>query len=132
MKLNVLLIDDDNIVLFLHKTLAKLSGFTSEAILCENGKEAFDYLHSHDVANTTFLLVLDINMPYMNGWELIDAINKEKFSAQIFVVIVTSSINTADQEKAKSYKQVIDFRIKPITIDALTEMKQLAELKQFF
>lgn len=101
-------------------------------MVSRSGKTAFDYLNVHDDANTTFLLLLDINMPRMNGWKLLDAINERNFSAQIFVVIVTSSINIADQKKAKLYNRIIDFRIKPITTNVLTELKQLDELKQFF
>lgn len=132
MELKVLIIDDDDIVLFLHKTFAKTSGFVSEPMVSRSGQTAFDYLKVHDDANTTFLLLLDINMPRMNGWELLDAINERNFSAQIFVVIVTSSINIADQKKAKLYNRIIDFRKKPITTNVLTELKQLEELKQFF
>lgn len=132
MNLEVLIVDEDNIVLFLHQAFAKTSGLSSNATLFSNGKDAFDYLKAQDAKNTAFLLLLDINMPGMDGWDLLDAMNTQQFSSPTFVIIVTSSINKIDEEKAKGYQQVIDYRIKPITLEALAEIKQLDELKGYF
>lgn len=131
-ELKVIIIDDDDVVLFLHKSFAKTSGFVSEAVLSKSGKTAFEFLKLHDEVNATYLLLLDINMPGMSGWDLLDAINLHNFAAQIHVIIVTSSINIVDREKASLYKRVIDFRVKPVTLAILTELKQLPELKHFF
>ena len=71
-----------------------------------------------DVANKdeakVFLIVLDINMPVMNGWEFLDKLNTIAIKPLVKVIIVTSSIDSSDKDKAKEYDQVFEFMEKPL------------------
>jgi CheY-like chemotaxis protein len=73
--------------------------------------EFFDTL-SNDV--DPVLLFLDINMPVMDGWGLLDIIHREDFDKKIEVIMVTSSVDQRDKDKAASYSKIINFVEKPL------------------
>jgi len=121
--MNVLIVDDDEMVIYLHEIMVKGSTLSANPLAFMNGKEALDYLEADNQDGQACLILLDINMPVMNGWELLDAINSRNFANKIFVVIVTSSVDSADRAKAGTYRQVIDYVEKPITVEALEKVK---------
>ncbi|MEI9912060.1 MAG: response regulator [Bacteroidota bacterium] len=63
------------------------------------------------------VLLLDINMPTLTGWEFVDAL--EKFNAGIIkklkVYMLSSSIDHRDKERAHNWKSILDFIEKPLT-----------------
>ena len=67
------------------------------------------------------LILLDINMPVMDGWEFMEKMGllKSKFSKNITVYIVSSSIATADKNKSKTYSDILGYLSKPVTINDL-------------
>ncbi|MEO6639376.1 MAG: response regulator, partial [Ginsengibacter sp.] len=73
-----------------------------------------------------------INMPVMNGWEFLDAINQSPIADDILIAVVTSSTNESDKKRAFEYKQVIRYIEKPVNIQKLCELKQDKALKLFF
>ena len=109
-KLNsVLLIDDDNATNFISTMLIKKAGITDHIEAVLNGREALDYLtnsgkyeRSDGVFPQPMLILLDINMPAMDGWEFAEAISKleENQKGKIVIVMLTSSLNPDDKEKA--------------------------------
>ncbi|MGY5847210.1 response regulator [Salegentibacter sp. HM20] len=78
-----------------------------------NGKELTSFLNNlQNPEKTAFLLFLDLNMPLMNGWEVLDFIEQNLPDFPVFIVVLTSSLNPKDEAKAKAYKQVIGFHDK--------------------
>ena len=69
------------------------------------------------------LIVLDLNMPMMNGWDLLEFLQKEYTSENIPVAIFTSSIDSRDASKSSHYPNVIGHFIKPITHPLLENIK---------
>jgi len=133
MSLNVMLIDDDETVIYLHKIIVKNSSLTKEPFCAFNGEQALKYLKNRQPLNPDhFLILLDINMPVMNGWEFLDSIQQEDFASHISVVMVTSSVDKTDRKKAAQYIQVIDFVEKPITSDDCERLKNFVSLSPFF
>jgi CheY-like chemotaxis protein len=122
MKLETLIADDDDMVIFLHKIAVVESGLSDKPVIARNGSQALDYVLKH--TDTTFLVLLDINMPEMDGWEFLEAIQKLK-NPKILVVMVTSSVDNRDRKKAKSYTQVIEYIEKPLTVDSCSHIKNL-------
>lgn len=122
MDYKVVLVDDDAVVLFLHKVLVKRSCLPPVAFSCKNAREALEEIKNNGVENTPYLVLLDINMSIMNGWEFLDAIQCEKFSDNIYVAIVTSSINAQDHKKAEDYPQFIEYLEKPLSVDDLNRV----------
>lgn len=131
-KLNcILLVDDDFATNFINKTIIKKTNITEHIQVALNGKEAIDYLckqGKYESAADEFpqpqLILLDINMPVMDGWEFIKAyknLNLEN-KEEIMVVMLSSSFNPADKAKAESITEIATFRQKPMSKDALYEI----------
>lgn len=125
----VLFIDDDKILNFVNTRLFKKEGF-SRVICLENGNEAMDYMKKkyigpkmeHD--QNPVLIFLDLNMPFMNGWEFLKAYDdlKDLIITQIKIIILTSSLNPDDMEKGKKHKDVVAYLNKPLTSEMLSEV----------
>jgi CheY-like chemotaxis protein len=130
--LKVLVVDDDEIIVFLHNMIIEDNGISSDSLSFQNGKEAFDYLSSKDNIEQTCLIFLDINMPIMNGWQLLDNLQSTSYAQNIFVAMVTSSIDSADREKASQYPQVIGYFEKPLNANSLQEIKELPQISAYY
>jgi CheY-like chemotaxis protein len=132
MSLEVVIVDDDKIILFLHKIMLEKSGLADHPLAYLNGKELLTHLASMDDLSKRYLVLLDINMPEMNGWEFLDAIQTKPFADRIYVVIVTSSVDASDKEKAKEYRNVIDYYEKPIDTNSCNRIKLIPKIAPFF
>lgn len=128
--LKVLIIDDDSIVLFIQEKMLKKYGVTDAPISFQDARKAIAFLKNQK-SEDIFLILLDINMPGMNGWDFLDEIKGMEISEKVYVFMVTSSIDSYDKEKAKNYKNVISFIEKPISADNCIKIKEHPELKQF-
>lgn len=124
----ILCVDDDPITLMLCKKVISKTLFSNEIITAQNGEKALDYfdaIKNSDIDNSGHklpqLIFLDLNMPVMGGWEFLDCFNTSEYSdfSTIKVVILSSTIDPEDLEKAKKYPMVIDFLSKPITLSML-------------
>ncbi len=123
MTFRTLIVDDDSIIIFIHKKLVGRCGFPVAPETYLNGREALDNLIASADESTHSLILLDINMPVMSGWEFLDAIQNQPFAKHMKVAMVTSSVDASDKLKAKTYSQVIGFLEKPITVDMLNDLK---------
>jgi CheY-like chemotaxis protein len=132
MKLNTLIVDDDAMVVFLHKLAVVDSGLSNVPGVAHNGIEALAYISKHQTSGTSFLILLDINMPEMDGWGFLDAIQKLNVPTPISVVMVTSSIDKRDRNRAKEYSHVIEYVEKPLNSSACADLKKLPQLAPLF
>ena len=117
----VYVIDDDKMVLFIQEKMLNATQFSKSISKFSDGQEALNQLES-EVAKEV-VVFLDINMPYMNGWEFLEKMEKLSFKTKVNVIMVTSSINPEDEENARSNKFVIDFLVKPVKTEALNQLK---------
>ncbi|RZM28950.1 MAG: response regulator [Pedobacter sp.] len=129
MNRKILIIDDDPIVLFLHETILGDSAKGAAVLTFESGTLAQEYIIKHK--SDELLLLLDINMPVVNGWQLLDFLSTVSFQSEIAVLMVTSSVNDSDKEKALSYPMVNGFLIKPLTPVALLALLDSERLRKF-
>lgn len=122
----ILLVDDDPITNMIHtKLISRESG--SEIGACTDGQAALNYLVDRMSASPEKLpnvLLLDINMPVMDGWEFLEEFEKlpDKVKNGCRVVMLTSSIDRDDYEKSKLFPSVKDFVSKPLTRDKVREL----------
>lgn len=121
MNLNVVVVDDDAVVLFLHKILIQKSVLPARVKDFNDAEKALAYLKNASPQNHT-LIFLDINMPGLNGWEFLERLEHMQFLKKVFVVVVTSSINRSDRERAEKYPCVIDYREKPLSKQVCEEV----------
>lgn len=131
-KLNsVLLIDDDMATNFISKMLIKKAGITDHIETVLNGKQALEYLtntgkyeRSDGIYPKPMLILLDINMPVMDGWEFAEAFAKldENQKGSIIIVMLTSSLNPDDKERASNLSVISGFQNKVLTMEGLTSI----------
>lgn len=108
---NILLIDDDSSSNFFHKRLlTKKSNFAENVMVAHDGKEGIEMLKNkkENGGVTPDIIFLDINMPVMDGWEFLEEYEKlePEFKAKTVVIMLTSSLNPDDRDKALSYGDV--------------------------
>lgn len=120
------IIDDDQIYVFGLKKLINLHNFCDNILVFKNGAEALKYmkplLGSSD--ELPDVILLDINMPVMDGWQFLDEFTKIKpqLKKKITIYMVSSSIDEADLQKAQTYEDVTDFIVKPVKEMDLSKM----------
>ena len=102
MELRVLIIDDDEIFNLMADVMLRDLGITTHPQRFTSGQEAIAHINRHKGPETCYLLFLDINMPAMSGWDVLDQLQKLPNHHHIHVVIVTSSIDRADENKASA------------------------------
>lgn len=112
--IKVLIVEDDPMITFLHMNLVKKRGISPAPISFKNGREALDFIGSDSSKEARYMVLLDLNMPVMNGWEFLDEISDRDVADRIKVAIVTSSVDKADKEKAKKYDVVDSYLTKPL------------------
>ena len=120
----ILLIDDDKINNFLSTLIIKHSKIAEVCKECFNGQEAIDFLESVAIADLPDIILLDLNMPVMDGWQFLDFFMKMDFHAQIPIYILTSSNYDADMNKAKAFSCVMDYIVKPLKKEILLKILQ--------
>lgn len=107
----VLLVEDDMVDAMTVTRSFKDLGITNEIVHRVNGVEAFDYLQN--VKGKPCLILLDLNMPKMNGIEFLDLVKSTKVLQRIPVVVLTTSNDQKD--KVESYKLgVAGYMLKPV------------------
>ena len=114
MRIKTLIVEDDIMITFLHKRLLTKHGISCEPLSFLNGKEALNFLLEETDKSCLYLILLDLNMPVMNGWEFLDELEKLQISDRTMVSIVTSSVDRIDVKKAQNYKVVEMFLTKPL------------------
>lgn len=122
----ILLIDDDFATNFLHKMVIEKENCTENIISMQNAEEALVYLKSKIDGEYPHpeLIFLDINMPGMNGWEFLEEYKKIdiKQQAEKVVIMLTTSLDPADRERADDIKQITEFKSKPLTKEILRQL----------
>ncbi|QLE01651.1 response regulator [Galbibacter sp. BG1] len=122
----ICLIDDDPITIFSVKKLIEVTQITQNVISFNNGIEALKYYRNEENDIFPELILLDLNMPIIDGWEFIDSFSKMEISKTTSIYILTSSINPEDVKKVSDYDKKHAFSIKhlikPVTKDKLKSL----------
>ncbi|MFV0531234.1 MAG: response regulator [Flavobacteriales bacterium] len=116
----VLLVEDDKVEVLKFKRVLKQLDIKSNFSISKNGEEALNYLKEE----LPDLILLDLNMPRMNGFEFLEAIKNTRYE-KIPLFILTTSNSDQDIEKSKEYK-IKGYVVKPIRYeDYKSEIKQI-------
>lgn len=123
MSYNVVVVDDDEIILFLHSKIIQAVGLHNSPKTFNSAAKALEFFDSLSSDDEPILMFLDINMPVMDGWGLLEIIHQEDFDKKIEVIMVTSSVDQEDKDKAAWYSKIIHFVEKPFSKAILIDLK---------
>ena len=122
----ILLIEDDDTINFYNQFLIENLNLAEEIVVAKNGKEGIDYLEKAGKGHATSpdLILLDINMPVMNGFEFIEEYEQlpEDWKSKILVVMLTTSLHEDDMNRAKQHPVIAEYFFKPLLEQRLGEL----------
>lgn len=119
----ILLVDDDAAAAFMTQRLLRQAALEVDLLTASHGREALDIVREVcQREQCPELILLDINMPVMNGFEFLEELQKsaDLSRAPLRIVLLSSSTHDLDVAKAKEYP-VIDFIQKPLTLEKLSK-----------
>jgi len=127
----ILLVDDDEPTNILHQIIIEESGVTNKIVVAQTGFEALEYLqkcYSQPEQDKKGmippdLILLDINMPGMNGFEFLEKYKQlpDYMRTGVVIVMLTTSLNPYDMKKLKVLG-VTGLKNKPLTENMLREI----------
>jgi CheY-like chemotaxis protein len=127
-------IDDDDVYQFTVKKMVQKTGVANKIISFRDGEKAIlffeEIIQKSNKDEFPDVILLDINMPIMDGWEFIEnyLLLKPKIGKKILIYMVSSSVHEADLVKANSISEISDYIVKPITRENMFEIvKKLQE-----
>jgi CheY-like chemotaxis protein len=120
----VLVIDDDFITRFLTREILIPEGFCENLEEAIDGQEAINYFEKiknedNPMDNLPEVILLDLNMPVMDGWEFFETFSKKfpEFIHKTNIFIISSSINPDDEKRAVNEPNIAGFLSKPLLAD---------------
>jgi CheY-like chemotaxis protein len=117
----LLLVDDDVAFNFLNRILLTSAGLDWEIEECLDGSAALKYVTT--TGNCPDVILLDINMPIMDGFEFLEEFDKiDKCGSRTKIFMLTSSTQDEDREKALKYPCVKGYFDKPLTMEHIQEI----------
>jgi len=126
-KNTVLIVEDNELDLMMIKQDFVSKENPTSIIEAPDGAAAIDFLTANQDAVNKLpnLILLDINLPKRNGWEVLDFVKTNEKLKHIPVVIFTTS--SAEHDVIKAYKrQVSCYLVKPFELDEYTEIMKAA------
>ncbi|TMM56643.1 response regulator [Maribacter algarum] len=116
----IFLVDDFDMSNLFHSAIFKKLQIGENINIFINPENALKDIRLKLDKATKILILLDVNMPEMNGFEFLDIMVREHFPCKIDVIIATSSISEVDRAKALEYPEFVKgFVTKPVKIDDL-------------
>jgi len=126
---SVMIVDDSEPSVFLTRKYLEMSGKFGEIYNAANGEEALDslqQLRSADPPRKPSVILLDINMPRMNGFEFLEEyeklIEKTELDEVSYILMFTTSDYSEDIKRAKQFKSVSKYIVKPLTSENVDEI----------
>lgn len=125
----ICIIDDDPIFRFGTKKMMETVLYSIKFLVFKNGKDAYDNLLPQLQLNTNLpdVIFLDLNMPVMDGWQFLDELIKIPMAENIPIYIVSSSVDSRDIKKAKTYKLVSKYIVKPFSVSKIQKLMRELE-----
>jgi len=113
----IMLVDDDRTSNFLNKKILKNLYPQYEIIDFLGAEEALLYLDTTKGQKIIDVILLDINMPELDGWDFLSEIKAKGYTNFKTIIMLSSSIDESDMEKAKTYSEVSGFITKPLNTE---------------
>jgi CheY-like chemotaxis protein len=124
----VFIVDDEPISNTIFEKLAGMCDFAETVVPFVSASDALDHLRQRqtDKIPVPDIIFLDIRMPIVNGWEFLDEFEQmdREYYRDTVVYMLTSSSEQSDINRAKNYRHVEDYIVKPLTLDRLEQIRQ--------
>lgn len=113
-----MLIDDEDIDRRVYQRVIDKSGLVERTLTFTYADEALAYMKDNPDLDVD-VIFLDINMPRMNGFEFLDAVNRDLGPdfAKVVIAMLTTSLNPSDRSRAAEYEIVKEYISKPLTVE---------------
>ncbi|WP_426061248.1 response regulator [Hymenobacter sp. B1770] len=124
-----LLVDDDDTTNYLNQALLRRMAVSDEVLVAVNGQQALDLLHAHCERPTSStcpaLVLLDMNMPRMNGFEFLQAYAQRPAweNPKVVIIMLTTSLNPHDVALMQGLP-IAGYLTKPLTRDKVNQVLQ--------
>lgn len=127
--LNILLVDDDEVDVMTVKRAFSKANITNRLFVASNGVEALEMLRSGAIPNSRRLILLDLNMPKMNGLEFLREVRNDPQLAALTVVVLTTS--NEDRDRVDAFQlNVAGYLLKPVTFHTFADV--MATLNKYW
>ncbi len=127
--LTILLVEDDEVDVMTVRRAFTKANIANPVFVASNGVEALQMLRSDTLPSTRRLVLLDLNMPRMNGIELLREIRKDPELAHLTVVVLTTS--NEDRDRVEAYQlNVAGYLLKPVTFQEFADV--MATLNKYW
>ena len=121
-KKSLLIADDSNIML---NFIEQVAANEFQVIRANNGKEAITKLNNNEI----YALILDLNMPSMNGFEVLEYMKENELLEKIPVIVITGDDSQETIKKAFTYP-ILDVLNKPFNEENISRV--LTSIKSFY
>jgi CheY-like chemotaxis protein len=119
--LNILLVDDDEVDVMTVKRAFAKGSIANQLFVATDGLEALELLRSDRIPRSRRLVLLDLNMPRMNGIELLREVRADPALQTLAVVVLTTS--NEDRDRVEAYQlNVAGYLLKPVTFHAFSDV----------
>jgi len=119
--LNILLVDDDEVDVMTVKRAFAKANIANKVFVATDGVEALELLRADGVPAARRLVLLDLNMPRMNGIEFLREIRSDPVLHSLTVVVLTTS--NEDRDRVEAYQlNVAGYLLKPVTFHSFADV----------
>jgi CheY-like chemotaxis protein len=127
--LNILLVDDDEVDVMTVKRAFQKANITNRLFVASNGVEALDLLRGGAIPAQRRLVLLDLNMPKMNGLEFLREVRNDPALQNLTVVVLTTS--NEDRDRVDAFQlNVAGYLLKPVTFHTFADV--MATLNKYW
>lgn len=123
----ICIVDDDKIFQFLIKKQIENKKLANNVITFSDGEEAISFFREAINSDPNILpdiILLDLNLPTMDGWDFLEGflVLKPKLPKKIHIYVVSAFMNLSDIDRVMKLKEVSDYMVKPITDQMLIDI----------
>ena len=119
--INILLVEDDEVDVMTVKRAFAKANITNPLFVATNGLEALEILRREELPPNRRLILLDVNMPKMNGIEFLREVRADPKLQTVSVVVLTTS--NEERDRIEAFKlNVAGYLLKPVTFQQFAEV----------
>jgi CheY-like chemotaxis protein len=130
-----LIIDDDPVNNALCHLVINFTSKSIEVKTFNTPEKGLEYISSQypNGSEKKTVILLDINMPTMSGWEFLDHFSnlQDKIKKQLKIYILSSSVDVRDKKRASNNKYITDYIVKPLTFETVENICKGRSLEKY-